>query len=292
MVRRLTPSQIRSLLRQAQQKQQQAINKYNNAVRKYNSDVKRAVGDYNREVRAHNQRVRTNRQRLRTEIARLNSQPSTSRHIVLRQSAQTLHQSFVRVEAASQAGTWHGGNDLFEMSEGETANSVEVLNALLTEPDSTTLDNEAMLRETTIAAEMQDFDPDFDARWRGALFALHRDNPDAARHFCTSAREILTRILETEAPDDAVKAAHPNYHKTPNGGVSRRARVRYCLNKQGSYDADLEAFVEADLDDLLALFHDFNAGTHGNAGRFGLDQLAAIKKRVEGAIRFLHRLVR
>lgn len=292
MARRLTPSQIRSQLRQAEQKQRQAISKFNSAVRKYNSDVKRAVDDYNREARAHNQRARANRQRLRAEIARLNSQSSGTRYVILRRSVQTVRQSFVGIETAAEAGTWRGGDDLFEMSEGEAANSVAVLNALLAEPNGATLDDDGALRQTTITDELEQIDPDLDARWSGALFSLHPSNPDAARHFCTSAREILTRILEGEAPDDAVKTANPTYPKTPSGGVSRRARIRYCLDRQGTYDPSLQAFVEADLDNVLTLFQDFNRGTHGTAGRFDLGQLAAIKKRVEDAIRFLHRLVR
>ena len=41
--RRITPSQLRSQLRQAEQKQRQAINRYNSAVRKYDREAKRAV---------------------------------------------------------------------------------------------------------------------------------------------------------------------------------------------------------------------------------------------------------
>lgn len=37
------------------------------------------------------------------------------------------------------------------------------------------------------------------------------------------------------------------------------------------------------------MFHEFNDGTHGNAGRFNLRQLQAIKRRVEDAVRFVAR---
>jgi hypothetical protein len=50
--------------------------------------------------------------------------------------------------------------------------------------------------------------------------------------------------------------------------------------------------VDDDLENVIELFRDFNDGTHGSAGRFDLPQLAAIKKRVEDAILFLHRVVR
>ena len=41
---------------------------------------------------------------------------------------------------------------------------------------------------------------------------------------------------------------------------------------------------------MIALFDEFNSGTHGSAGRFGLDQLRALKIRVEDAIRFVYRI--
>lgn len=52
----------------------------------------------------------------------------------------------------------------------------------------------------------------------------------------------------------------------------------------------MEDFVEENIKNVLALFGEFNGGTHGTAGRFGLDQLQALKARVEDAIRFIHRI--
>ncbi len=123
-------------------------------------------------------------------------------------------------------------------------------------------------------------------------FSLSSSNPDAARHFCTSAREILATILESAAPDDQVIAGNPDADITPEGSVTRRARIRHCLDRRGTYDADLETFVDDDLENVIELFRDFNDGTHGGAGRFDLRQLGAIKKRVEDAILFLYRIVR
>ena len=67
MPRRLSSSQIRSKLRQAQTEQRQAIQKWNSAVRtsdnkvrQYNSERRRAIDAYNREVRSYNARVRAN----------------------------------------------------------------------------------------------------------------------------------------------------------------------------------------------------------------------------------------
>ena len=97
------------------------------------------------------------------------------------------------------------------------------------------------------------FSEDLDSRWRGALFSLNPRNPAAARHFCTSAREIITRIIDISAPDDV---------------------------------------VDSDIDDVVGLFRVFNDGTHGDAGTFDLVTLQALRGRVEGAIRFLSTVAR
>jgi len=49
-------------------------------------------------------------------------------------------------------------------------------------------------------------------------------------------------------------------------------------------------FVEADIDNVLALFGEFNSGTHGSARRFSLDQLRTLKARVEDAVLFVLRI--
>jgi hypothetical protein len=217
---------------------------------------------------------------------------TTTRHVAYRRSVMTLQQSFERIEAASEAGTWSGGDDLFELSEGETANSLAVLNALVAEPGQAPRSEDGSLQATSLAGELAQISPDLDARWHGALYALSPMNPDAARHFCTSSREILAGILESEAPDDVVLEANPMADRTDDGRVTRRARIRFCLDKRGTYDADLASFVEEDLENVITLFRDFNDATHGSAGRFDLPQLSAIKQRVEDAIRFLYRIVR
>ena len=95
----------------------------------------------------------------------------------------------------------------------------------------------------------------------GALFALHPRNPDAARHFCTSAREMLSDMLEIVAPSQLVEANDPFRDRTSQGSVSRRARIRYCLRRSGSHSPELEDFVEEDITNVLALFAEFDAGT-------------------------------
>ncbi len=289
MVRRVTPSQARSMIRQAQQKQQQAIRKINSAIDQYNRDVKKAVNDYNRDVRAHNTRVRANRARLQTELRRLNSSPTvTVRYTTSTRVVRTVEQRFTGIESAVEDGRWADPDNLLDRAEAEAADSVASLNRLLSDEDEAS----AELQVTTLTSELADINPELQDRWRGALFSLNPSNPDAARHFCTSAREMLTSILDAEAPDATVIAADPNYVKTPNGGVSRRAKIHYCLARSGNAVAEMVEFVDADIDGVMALFDDFNHGTHGAAGRFPMTELVVLKERVEKAVKFIHRLVR
>lgn len=292
MARKVTPSQLRSIIRQQEQKQRQAINKYNNAVRQHNQKVKRAVDDYNREVRAHNARVRANRQRVNSELARLRNRrvTVTTRYTVYRASVETLYDAYSHLEHRAESQALDPQyNRILDLSEREAANSLQVTNLLMGEaPDDE--NSPDLLHDAELADQLRDIAPDLDNRWRGAVFALNPGNPDAARHFCTSAREIFTQIIEIKAPDAAVFALFPNAEKTDRGNPTRRTKIRYLLHRQGMTEETLEEFVEQDMQNILELFHVFNDGTHGSAGTYNHSQLDAIKKRVENGIVFLSEL--
>lgn len=291
---RMTPSQFRSKLQQIQSRRRQAIDRYNQAVRDHNRKVNQAIDSYNREVRAHNARVRADRQRLAQAIQRLESRRTTvvTRHVYFRASVETLHRSYVTLES-SVAGrhTSQLENDLLDLSERENANSVEVLNALLADEshDSAQADDLARLRETRVDGELVTLSQDLDSRWRGALFALNPQNPDASRHFCTSAREIFTTILEQRAPDAEVKRTIPDC-PLHDGRPTRRARIQFALHRKGLLVEPLEQFVDDDIENVVQLFKTFNDGTHGSAGRFPFEQLRALKTRVEDGIIYLSRI--
>ena len=294
MPRRYSASQIRSKIRQAQQKQRQAINKYNQAVRRHNREVNNAVNKYNQAVRTHNARVRANRQRVKRELDRLRRQPAittTTRYTVYQTSVETLHQSYTRLEHnwdAHQLGPEY--NHLLDLSERETANSLEVTNRILGDENT-----EESFDDGFVNAELLDglreVKPDLDDRWKGAVFALNPRNPDAARHFCTSAREIITQILEIKAPDSEVLRLLPNCDTTERGNPTRRSKIRYFLHRQGMMADTLEDFVENDMDNIVQLFRIFNDGTHGATGIFDFVQLGAIKRRVEDGMKFLMEII-
>lgn len=304
MAKRMTPSQARAAIRRAQSQQKQAVRKANQAIDKHNRDarahnskVKSAVNQYNRDVQKHNRAVRSYESRRKQAVNRYNqavreynrgpAQVRTTTRTTHISSVENLQQSFTRLEA-SGGGTSYP--NLLDLSEREAANSADAASALLSpvDPEESELAAEVeRLQATTITDELKSFSTDLDDRWNGALFSLNPKNPDAARHFCTSARETVSSLLKLAAPDDAVKSANPNYFRTPKGDISRRARIHYCLASKGDPPSELVEFVEADIDNLIDLFDDFNSGTHGESGRFPLSELAALKNRVEDAVKFV-----
>jgi len=290
MGRRVSASQLKSMIRQAEAKQKKAIDDYNRAVRKHNREVNRAIENYNRAVRSHNAKVRANRQRLRTELARLKS--GATRSTPIRSSSYVLYETFTRVELRVEASRPSEWQDRFlDLSERETANSVAVVNALNGLATADDQEEFARLTDTVITDELRVVSPDLDERWRGALFAMDPRNPDAARHFCTSAREVFTRFLELHAPDADVLSAFPTCDRAPDGRPTRRTRIRLLLTRHGMAAAEYEDFVDQDVENILDLFHVLNDGTHGSAGRYSLTQLGAVKRRVEHGVVFLANLV-
>ena len=306
MVKKISTSQLRSKIRRAQQKQKQAINKYNQDVRQHNQDVRQhnqkvrtavnrynsAVNHYNQEVRAHNARVRANRARLKNLISQINSQKTiTTRYHSYQTSVQSLYDTYRDFEnrlESNQIGSEY--NWFIDLAERETANSADVLNCLLGNENSIT-DSVDNLKDYVLGDKLRKISPDLDDRWQGAIFSLNPKNPDAARHFCTSTRELFTQILEITAPDGDVFAAIPNADKTDRGNATRRSKIRFLLHRQGMLEQTLEDFVETNIENVVQLFHVLNNGTHGSAGKFGSSQLAAIKKRVEDGITFLTEII-
>lgn len=284
MRRRISLSQYKSQVRQAQSKQRQAISRHNQNVR----NLKRSIDDYNRQVRAYNSRQHLNQARLRSEIAKLGSQRSTH-YTTYRVSVSHLNSTYTRLDQSVGSRTPTPEENFFlDLSERETANSVSVLNILL-DPGSSTAES-AHLQETSITDEIAVISEELDSRWQGALYSLDPGNPEASRHFCSSAREIFTGIINLRAPDEAVENLIPECARTDQGVPTRRSKIQFLLEGKGVPNDILVDFVEADIQNIIDLFDVLNAGTHGPAGKYDLATLVSIKKRVEDGLVFLARI--
>lgn len=286
---RITPGELQRRLREAQRKQKQAIDKYNQAVRQHNQKVRQATNTYNQQVAAHNARVRANRQRLKNEITRLSRQPTTTRLVTYRTSVHRVTTAYEQLESRAETHYDDRFNALLDLSEREAANNVGVLNSLLGAEGEA--DHSDGAEHPDLSKELESISEDLVARWRGAIFSLNPQNPDAARHFCTSSREIIASVLELKAPDADVFLALPGCDVTDQGRPTRRAKIRFFLTRKGMQDQALEEFVEQDMQNVVDLFKVFNDGTHGCAGTFTLGHLATIRKRVEDAVFFLARVI-
>ena len=291
MARRVTSSQVRSQMRQAQSRRRAAVQRinreiqaYNNKVRHHNAERKRAIDEYNRQVRALNSGVRASQARINSTLSRLRGRRSALQHARIYQSAVRLSATY-RILDRNEIDP-----AIADLAERETANSLSVASILL-EGASDPYFAAQSLAETRVSGMLADFSPELSDRWTGAVFALDPRNPDASRHFCSSAREIIADIINAEALDEDVLAWFPDAELTPQGVPTRRQKLSYCLARGGKHDSALEGFGEANIKDVSALFKELNAGTHGQAGRFSLPQLTAIKTRVEDAIGFVCALV-
>lgn len=281
MVRRISSSQFRSKIRQAQSKLRQAVAKIN-----------RSVDAYNREVRAHNSRVRANRQRLVNELRKLQTSTRPVRYQVVRSEAVTLSTRFDALERrGSEYEHVAGGSHFLDLSERESANSIELANVLESDEDSTDFSCVAEA-DPLVLDILNDVSADLQDRWRGALFSLNPQNPDAARHFCTSAREVFVQIFEYYAPDANVIEVLPDCERTNSGAPTRREKVRFMLRRAGLLSAESIDFVTEDVKNVLGLFRVFNDGTHGASGRYTFAALSAIKQRVEHGICYLGAIAR
>lgn len=281
MPRRVTRSQLNNLVRQQQQKRRQAIHKFN-----------QAVNDYNRQVRTHNARVHRNRQELKTALARLQRTSSNTytTYVVYRTSTYNLDAAYDRINLQYQSHDQNPDhNYLMDLATQENENSIAAANAVI----AGEFENEEAesIQETEIDDELISISSDLNDRWHGALYALNPHNPDAARHFCTSSRELIIKLLDFGAPDEAVIAHKPQCEKTESGMPIRREKVQYLVDKKGLFGTSFGDFVDEDINNVTQLFRIFNDGTHGTSGTFDLRTLVIMKRRVEGAILFLTELM-
>ncbi len=284
MVKRLSLSQFRSKLRQAEHKQKQAINNLNREIRNYNREVKRAVNDYNTAVRKFNANVRRNRQIINNELRKMNR--TFSIHSSYYISSRTMQQYYEDVERVYYEGApiTQEQDRILTLVEQEQANSLITEN--LIENDNTP---EECPEDIEIGNKLALVSEDLNNRWRGAVFALNPNNPDATRHFCTSTREIFTEFIEIKAPDTEVFAFNPLCEKTERGNATRREKINYMMRNLNMDDTVI-SFIEADIKNILELNRLLSGGTHGPAGKFSFEKLLQVKRRVEQGINFLYEI--
>ncbi len=280
MAKHINISQLKSKLRQLENQQRQAINNYNRQVRQYNHNMQRAVSNYNAAVRKYNSTVNRNRQIINSNFSRLNS---TRISITYSSSLSVMQRNYYAVNEVYDKNSivTPQQNNVLDLIEQEQANSI--VTAQIINNPKTFIEN---TEDIEIGNKLSNVSTDLNNRWKGAVFSLNPQNPDAARHFCTSAREIFTEFIELKAPDREVFLFNPSCAKTDNGNATRREKIKYMMRNIHMDDSVVD-FAESDIKNILELFHILSDGTHGEAGRIDMKTLFQVKKRVEQGINFL-----
>lgn len=275
MARSFNMSSIKSQIRQAQRRaESQMINEINKATRKFENDM-------NRELRNYNSKVRHNQQLINRELNKLQAYSTVKSAYTI--SLDSMHQHYTVIgDMYSNSSVTPRQEYILDLIEREQANSLITANVIQNEDFS--FEN---TEDIEIGNKLMDVSEDLNNRWRGAVFALNPENPDAARHFCTSTREIFTEFIELKAPDKDVLEHNPDCEKTPQRKTpTRRAKIIYMM-RNTDIDSRVADFAEADITNILELFHVLSDGTHGEAGRYEYEKLVQVKKRVEQGINFL-----
>lgn len=288
MAKKISASQFKSKVRQMERKQKQAVKQIERDIQKYNREVKKFANDYNSAVRKYNTAVRhyntdvkRSRRIINQELRKLNASTSVQSSYIV--STKNMQQSYEAVGEIYREGTpvTEEQQSILDLIEYEQANSIVTANCV----DGVT-DPEELSEDVEIGNRLAIVSEDLNSRWKGAVFALNPNNPDATRHFCTSTREIFTEFLEIKAPDDKVFAYNPQCSKTEKGNATRREKIKYMMRHIDMDDSVID-FVEGDIKNILELNQLLSGGTHGPAGKFSFEKLLQVKKRVEQGIVFL-----
>ena len=215
MVRKMTPSQYRqainkinSDIRKFNSEQKRKIDDYNRKVKRHNAEVNRSIDNYNREARKYNTAQRASRQKLNNAISQYNQnriEVSSRTTLEFSNSTNILNQKYQALDSFTDNLRGHINEDLLINLPGqETNNSIVLFNAITGVQDGEILPPETLQR-TVVEAALYEISDELGKRWEGAIYSLNPKNPDAARHFCTSVREILIELLDIKAPDGLVQ---------------------------------------------------------------------------------------
>ena len=307
----MTPQQYKAYIRKINAANKKAVDDYNRkvyaankkSVDNYNKEVKRVndhnrkvyaqrksdVQKYNREVDKFNSEQKRRKRSYESAIRKLNSTPRSK---IIQYSTNSISKSSVELSTSFDnlrndpvIKSHQVNNDLLtNWPERETENSLDLTNSLNGHYiEGLSLD---FLKKSKIEKSLDSISSELGARWKGALFSLNHNNPDASRHFCSSVREILIKVIDIKAPDNDVFQLYPNcqlHGKSPN----RRTKIQFILHNNSLNVTSLIDFVDRDVNDVLNLFYELNSGTHGEAGKFNANQLIQLKKRIEDSIQFM-----
>ena len=141
--------------------------------------------------------------------------------------------------------------------------------------------------ETSICASLlKGVDPALARPYEGARDVLYGTNPDRARHFLSSQRELWNHLLRIIAPDEQVQEWIPKDGKDllHEGKPTRKARILY-LCRDLNHDS-LTEFVVRDTHALVTLVNLFNR-VHQLEPKLSDQQLRALQLRSDSWLTYI-----
>ncbi|MEW5800264.1 MAG: hypothetical protein AB1728_14795, partial [Bacteroidota bacterium] len=141
------------------------------------------------------------------------------------------------------------------------------------------------INSSTFEKAIVSLNPSFANVWYGALQSIETENPEKARHFLVSLRELFTRILKALAPDEKIRKWSNDASLYQNDKPTRKARILY-LNREIN-STELSSFIEKDIDSILEFWTILQKGTHSIDFKLTDRQLNGIKLRFESTVKFL-----
>ena len=141
--------------------------------------------------------------------------------------------------------------------------------------------------ETSICASLlKGVDPALARPYEGARKVLYGTNPDRARHFLSSQRELWNHLLRIIAPDEQVQEWIPKDDKDllHEGKPTRKARILY-LCRDLNHDS-LTEFVVRDTHALVTLVNLFNR-IHQLEPKLSDQQLRALQLRSDSWLTYI-----
>ena len=141
--------------------------------------------------------------------------------------------------------------------------------------------------ETSICASLlKGVDPALARPYEGARDVLYGTNPDRARHFLSSQRELWNHLLRIIAPDEQVQEWIPKEGKDllHEGKPTRKARILY-LCRDLNHDS-LTEFVVRDTHALVTLVNLFNR-VHQLEPKLSDQQLRALQLRSDSWLTYI-----
>lgn len=257
------------------------MNKLQREAKRAERKIKQNINNFNREVREYNSNVRRNRNKILRELNRIQSTNTLNTEYYT--SVQLVHNTYTKVNELYNKGIVD--DELFNAIENENANSLELGNVVLNKSEIE--DSEESFNELNISDKLIKISPDLNNRWKGALFSLSPDNPEAARHFCTSTREILKVLIDDGIKDKDVINNNPKCEKTKNGTPTRREKIKYAMSKKGISNELIIEFTDNNIENIVSLINELSNGTHGHSNKYSLNQLKLFRKRFEDSINFV-----